>query len=56
MNEDEIQNCFVPFYTTKENGSGIGLYYSRLIALLHKGNLTTLEPENGQGTVFLLTL
>jgi signal transduction histidine kinase len=55
MNEEELQNCFIPFYTTKQEGSGIGLYYSRLIALLHKGNLTA-ESEQGRGSIFTLTI
>jgi nitrogen fixation/metabolism regulation signal transduction histidine kinase len=55
MNEEELQNCFVPFYTTKDKGTGIGLYYSRLIALLNKGNLTA-KSEYGNGSVFTLTL
>jgi signal transduction histidine kinase len=55
MNEEELQNCFIPFYTTKEDGSGIGLYYSRMIALLHKGNLT-VQSELEAGSTFTLTL
>ena len=55
MNEEELQSCFIPFYTTKDNGNGIGLYYSRLITLLHKGSLTA-ESEYGSGSVFVLTL
>ncbi len=55
MNGEELQNCFIPFYTTKEEGSGIGLYYSRMIALLHKGNLT-VQSELGAGSTFTLTL
>ncbi len=31
---------FVPFYTTKEKGSGIGLALSRQIMQMHRGNLT----------------
>lgn len=37
---------FIPFYTTKEGGSGIGLSLSRQIMLMHHGNLTVKsEPE-----------
>lgn len=48
--QDEI---FVPFYTTKQEGTGIGLSLSRQIMRLHNGSLTlTRSDENG--TVFTL--
>lgn len=37
--EDVAQNIFVPFFTTKESGTGIGLSISRYIMRLHGGNL-----------------
>lgn len=39
-------NLFVPFYTTKKSGNGIGLYLCRQISEAHKGVLTL---ENNQG-------
>ncbi len=47
---DEI---FVPFYTTKPSGSGIGLSLSRQIMRLHNGNLI-LSGSNENETVFTL--
>lgn len=49
-----IDNIFIPFFTTKTTGSGIGLSVSRYIARLHEGNLTHFY-ENGW-TTFSLTL
>jgi nitrogen fixation/metabolism regulation signal transduction histidine kinase len=43
----ETQNLFVPFFTTKPEGSGIGLVLSRQIAENHNGSLTL---ENRLGT------
>jgi two-component system nitrogen regulation sensor histidine kinase NtrY len=40
----DTQNLFVPFFTTKPKGSGIGLVLSRQIAEAHRGSLT-LEPR-----------
>jgi len=46
---------FVPFFTTKKNGSGIGLSISQEIMKLHKGSLSVLSmPENY--TVFVLEI
>jgi two-component system, NtrC family, nitrogen regulation sensor histidine kinase NtrY len=43
---EEIEKIFIPFYTTKANGSGIGLDLSRKIMRLHKGTINVFsEPE-----------
>lgn len=50
---DEIlDNIFVPFYSTKEGGSGIGLSLSRQIMRLHKGQLSV--ETSSSGTAFTL--
>ncbi len=36
---EEIDKIFIPFYTTKKEGSGIGLSLSRQIMRLHKGSI-----------------
>ncbi len=48
-----LENIFVPFYTTKKRGSGIGLSLSRQIVRLHKGTLT-VNSEVGKGTSFVV--
>lgn len=52
--EDEFADqIFVPFFTTKNEGSGIGLSLSRQIMRLHKGGIT-MQTALGEGTVFTL--
>ncbi|HEY5007644.1 MAG TPA: HAMP domain-containing sensor histidine kinase [Caulobacteraceae bacterium] len=46
---------FVPFFTTKTGGSGIGLSVARQIALAHHGQLTATERQP-HGAVFVLSL
>ena len=46
---DDIKDqIFVPFFTTKENGSGIGLPVSRRIMSLHNGSLQLIRPSSRQ--------
>lgn len=52
---DTAGQIFVPFFTTKEEGSGIGLSLSKQIMRLSGGTLTLLPyKEKGQDTVFVL--
>ena len=45
--QDEI---FVPFYTTKPNGTGIGLSLSRQIMTKHNGNITLVQSDKNTTT------
>ncbi|MHA6717829.1 sensor histidine kinase [Sphingomonas sp. RS6] len=44
---DRIDEVFVPFFTTKEGGSGIGLSLSRQIAAAHHATLTAVPSDEG---------
>ena len=51
--EENIENIFIPFFSTKKEGSGIGLSLSRQIMKLHRGRID-VETEPGAGTTFKL--
>lgn len=53
ISRDVQDKVFVPFFTTKEKGSGIGLSLSRQIMQLHKGSLT-LQSAPGMGSQAIL--
>ncbi|MEO1053570.1 MAG: ATP-binding protein [Bacteroidota bacterium] len=55
MDEETLDKIFIPFYTTKKKGSGIGLALSRQILQLHKANIT-VDSEPDQGTIFTIVL
>lgn len=52
--QDRQQDVFLPFYSTKKEGSGIGLPLSRRIMQLHGGDLNVIS-EPGKKTVFRMT-
>lgn len=54
ISPEAIDSIFLPFYTTKPDGSGIGLSLSRQIVSMHGGSLQ-LEPSDA-GAKFTITL
>ena len=52
--KDVLDKIFIPFFTTKRSGSGIGLSLSRQIIRLHNGTITALSEPNKE-TIFTLT-
>jgi signal transduction histidine kinase len=53
MSPEVMENIFIPFFSTKKTGSGIGLSLCKQIMLLHKGNIQVQSVE-GEGSAFLL--
>lgn len=53
MPEEVVDKIFIPFFSTKKNGSGIGLSLCKQIMMLHKGNIH-VQSEEGEGTIFSL--
>lgn len=51
---DILDKIFMPFFTSKKHGSGIGLSLSRQIMHLHKGSIT-VRSKPGEGSTFTLT-
>ncbi|AXT54515.1 HAMP domain-containing histidine kinase [Aquimarina sp. MMG015] len=51
--QDIMDSIFIPFFTSKSTGSGIGLSLCKQIMLLHKGKILVNSREN-EGTVFSL--
>lgn len=54
ISDKNLDEIFVPFFTTRPNGSGIGLSISRQIMRVHGGNLK-VKSRPGEETVFCLS-
>mgnify|MGYP001817595320 CR=1 FL=1 len=50
---DQMDTIFIPFYTTSEKGSGIGLSFAKQIMRLHNGQIS-VKSEKGEGAKFIL--
>lgn len=53
IEDNVLDQIFIPFFTTKKEGSGIGLSLSRQIMLMHKGSIS-VQSKLGSGTTFIL--
>jgi two-component system nitrogen regulation sensor histidine kinase NtrY len=48
-----MDNIFIPFYTTRTKGSGIGLSFAKQIMRLHNGKIS-VKSDIGKGAEFIL--
>jgi two-component system nitrogen regulation sensor histidine kinase NtrY len=53
ISPENVEKVFIPFFSTKPSGSGIGLSLSRQIMRLHRGTIH-LHSEPGVQTIFTL--
>jgi signal transduction histidine kinase len=51
MPQEVLENIFLPFYTTKPRGTGMGLALVHKIILAHGGGIH-VESQEGKGTTF----
>lgn len=52
ITKQEMEKIFLPFYTKKKKGTGLGLALSKKIIKDHNGFIRVERPESGKGTVF----
>jgi two-component system nitrogen regulation sensor histidine kinase NtrY len=55
IGKEELENIFIPFYSTREGGSGIGLNISRQIIRKHQGNIHVYSLPHKE-TIFTISL
>ncbi|HMG93926.1 MAG TPA: ATP-binding protein [Chryseolinea sp.] len=55
MDEATMEKIFIPFFTTRKNGSGIGLALTKQILHLHQADIQ-LKSEVGKGTEFIIVI
>lgn len=55
MPKRSLRNLFIPFFTSKKTGNGLGLFISKTIIENHQGTIS-VDSQEGEGTVFTIDL
>jgi signal transduction histidine kinase len=55
MTDEQLENVFEPFYTTKSQGLGLGMPYARKVVEQHGGTIS-VESVAGEGTTIRVVL
>jgi nitrogen fixation/metabolism regulation signal transduction histidine kinase len=55
IDEDVMKKIFIPFYSTRDSGSGIGLSFSKFVILQHGGRIR-VESKKNEHTKFIIDL
>ncbi|MDF1550525.1 MAG: ATP-binding protein [Bacteroidales bacterium] len=55
IDKENMDKIFIPFFSTKEDGAGIGLYLSKQIVNMQNGSLTVISDKD-TGTVFNISI
>jgi signal transduction histidine kinase len=51
--KEQLESIFIPFFSTKESGTGIGLSFSQHVMRLHQGHIRVSSVAE-KGSVFQL--
>ncbi len=54
ISSEDVDKVFVPFFTTKDNGNGIGMSLSKQVMNMHGGTITVQSEENKETKVMLI--
>jgi signal transduction histidine kinase len=54
LSDDEIKKVFTPFYTTKTNGTGLGLAYARKVINGMGGSISLKNRPGAKGAVLII--
>jgi PAS domain S-box-containing protein len=56
MTEEAAAKAFTPYFSTKEYGSGMGLFITQRVLEFHGGSITMIPPAEGEGVCFHIVL
>ena len=53
IREEDLKKVFTPFFTTKNNGTGLGLFIVKQLTAINKGSIE-IKSKLGEGTSVIL--